>query len=160
MGQARHGCAKTTHNVRKAIQRSTATISELAEQYDINPKTVMKWRQRKSVEDMPVGPRSPHLTVLSVEEEVLCVAFRKHTLLPIDGCLYRQVLSSIFSRSAPCQLISQPPTAARAIAVLFWALPTLLPDKLEVGVLSDPDSVEDRSLHEPWARPEASLKSA
>ena len=27
-------------------------------------------------------------TVLSAEEEALCVAFRKHTLLPLDDCLY------------------------------------------------------------------------
>ena len=44
MGQVLHGSAKTTHAIRNAIQRSKATISELAERYDLNPKTVMKWR--------------------------------------------------------------------------------------------------------------------
>jgi len=48
----------------------------------------MKWRQRQSVEDLPMGPKEPHSTVMSVEEEALCVAFRKHTLLPLDDCLY------------------------------------------------------------------------
>ena len=42
MGQIRHGSATATHAVRTAIQRSMATIAALAEQYDINPKTVMK----------------------------------------------------------------------------------------------------------------------
>ncbi len=42
MGQVLHGNAKTTHIVRAAIQRSTATITELADQYDLTPKTVMK----------------------------------------------------------------------------------------------------------------------
>src|SRR5262249_17751842 len=59
-----------------------------AEKYDLNPKTVMKWRHRQSVEDMPMGPQNARSTVLSAEEEALCVAFRKHTLLPPDDCLY------------------------------------------------------------------------
>lgn len=88
MGQVLHGSAKTTHTVRTAIQRSKATIADLAATHGGNPKTVMKWRQRQSVEDLPMGPRSPHSTVLSIEEEALCVAFRKHTLLPLDDCLY------------------------------------------------------------------------
>ena len=48
----------------------------------------MKWRARKTVDDNPMGPKSPRSTVLSSEEEALCVAFRKHTLLPLDDCLY------------------------------------------------------------------------
>jgi len=88
MGQILHGSAKTTHAVRAAIQRSKATIAQLSEQYDLNPKTVMKWRKRSSVEDMPMGPKDVRSTVLSVAEEALCVAFRKHTLLPLDDCLY------------------------------------------------------------------------
>jgi transposase-like protein len=88
MGQILHGSAKTTHAVRAAIQRSKATIAQIAEKYDLNPKTVMKWRRRQSVEDMPMGPQDARSTVLSVEEEAMCVAFRKHTLLPLDDCLY------------------------------------------------------------------------
>lgn len=88
MGQVRHGSAKTTHAVRKAIQRSTATITQLAERYDINPKTVMKWRNRQTVEDAAMGPKTPRSTVLTPEQEALCIAFRKHTLLPLDDCLY------------------------------------------------------------------------
>jgi Integrase core domain len=48
----------------------------------------MKWRRRQSVEDMPMGPQGARSTVLSAEQEALCVAFRKHTLLPLDDCLY------------------------------------------------------------------------
>jgi transposase-like protein len=88
MGQVLHGSAKTTHAVRAAIQRSKATVAELAERYNLNPKTVMKWRHRASVDDMPMGPKEARSTVLSAEEEALCVAFRKHTLLPLDDCLY------------------------------------------------------------------------
>jgi len=88
MGQVLHECATTTHAVRKAIQRSQASVSELAERYGINQKTVRKWRARKSVEDSPMGPRNTRSTSLSPEEEAACVAFRKHTLLPLDDCLY------------------------------------------------------------------------
>ena len=88
MGQVLHGGATTTHAVRATIQRSTATIAELSEQYDLNPKTVMKWRGRTSVKDMPMGPGNPRSSVLTIAEEALCVAFRKHTLLPLDDCLY------------------------------------------------------------------------
>ncbi len=88
MGQILHGSAKTTHAVRAAIQRSKASVAELAERYDLNPKTVRKWRKRTSVEDQPMGPKNPRSTVLSPEEEVACVALRRHTLLPLDDCLY------------------------------------------------------------------------
>ena len=88
MGQILHGSAKTTHAIRAAIQRSKASLQALAEQYDLNPKTVAKWRKRSSVEDRPMGPKQPRSTVLSAEEEALCVALRKHTLLPLDDCLY------------------------------------------------------------------------
>jgi transposase InsO family protein len=88
MGQILHGSAKTTHVVRAAIQRSKASIKELAGRYDLNPKTVTKWKKRAFVHDAPMGPKAPHSTVLNAEEETLSVALRKHTLLPLDDCLY------------------------------------------------------------------------
>ena len=54
----------------------------------INPKTVAKWRKRQTVEDRKTGPKEPRSTVLSEEEEAMVVAFRRHTLLPLDDCLY------------------------------------------------------------------------
>ncbi|APO77622.1 hypothetical protein AM571_PB00340 (plasmid) [Rhizobium etli 8C-3] len=33
-------------------------------------------------------PKDPHSTTLSLEEEAAIVAFRRHTLLPLDDCLY------------------------------------------------------------------------
>ncbi len=35
-----------------------------------------------------MGPKHPRSTVLTLEEEAIIVAFRKHTLLPLDDCLY------------------------------------------------------------------------
>jgi len=54
----------------------------------INPKTVAKWRRCSSVCDARMGPREPRSTILSKQEEALVVAFRRHTLLPLDVCLY------------------------------------------------------------------------
>ena len=88
MGQILHGSATTTHAVRAAIQRSKASIQELSERYGINPKTVTKWKKRDFVTDTPMGPKDVRSTVLSKEEEALVVAFRRHTLLPLDDCLY------------------------------------------------------------------------
>ena len=88
MGQIRHGCATTTHAIRAAIQRSQASNAELSRELGINVKTVAKWRRRQTVEDLRTGPKKPRSTVLSEEEEAIVVAFRRHTLLPLDDCLY------------------------------------------------------------------------
>jgi hypothetical protein len=37
--------------------------------------------------DLPTRPKQPKSTVLSLEEEAIMVAFRRHTLLPLDDCL-------------------------------------------------------------------------
>src|SRR6201995_2976158 len=88
MGQILHGCATTTEAVRRAIQNSEESLRALARRYGINPKTVAKWRKRETVADRPTGPKKARSTVLSVEDEAIVVAFRKHTLLPLDDCLY------------------------------------------------------------------------
>src|SRR5215208_1418925 len=86
MGQVLHGSATTTEAIRRAIQNSQASLRSLAKRYSINPKPVAPWKRRTSVADQPTGPRAPHSTVLSVE--AIVVAFRRHTLLPLDDCLY------------------------------------------------------------------------
>jgi transposase InsO family protein len=88
MGQIRHGSATTTHAVRAALQRSQASLAALSEEFGINPKTVAKWRKRQTVEDQKTGPKEPRSTVLSETDEAMIVAFRRHTLLPLDDCLY------------------------------------------------------------------------
>jgi transposase-like protein len=114
MGQILHGSAKTTHVVRAAIQRSKASIKELAGRYDLNPKTVTKWKKRAFVHDAPMGPKAPHSTVLSAEEEALAVAFRKHTLLPLDDCLYAlQATIPHLTRSSLHRLLMMKPAKDR-----------------------------------------------
>ena len=76
MGQVLHGSASTTAAIRRAIQNSQESLRTLSKRHGINPKTVAKWRGRSNT------------TVLSIEDEAIVVAFRKHTLLPLDDCLY------------------------------------------------------------------------
>ena len=88
MGQILHSSATTTEAVRRAIQHSQESLRALAGRYGINQKTVAKWKRRTSAADPPTGPKRPKSTVLSVEEEAIVVAFRRHTLLALDDCLY------------------------------------------------------------------------
>ena len=103
MGQVRHGSATTTHAVRAAIQRSQASLATLSRDLGINPKTVAKWRKRQTVEDLKTGPREPRSTILTEAEEATIVAFRRHTLLPLDDCLYalQPSIPHPIQRSAP-----------------------------------------------------------
>ena len=87
MGQVLHGSARTTPAVRRLIQQSPESLQSLATRHGINPKTVAKWRSRTTTADAPMGPK-PASTVLSAEQEAMAVAFRQHTLLPLDDCLY------------------------------------------------------------------------
>ena len=88
MGQILHGCATTTAALHRTIQHSQESLTRLAARYHINAKTVAKWRKRTTVKDAPMGPRRPHSTVLTIEQEATIVAFHRQTLLPLDDCLY------------------------------------------------------------------------
>ncbi len=87
MGQILHGSARTTAAVRRAIQHSQESLRTLASRHGVNPKTIAKWRKRTTVADRRTGP-APKSTVLSLQQEAVVVAFRRHTLLPLDDCLY------------------------------------------------------------------------
>jgi transposase InsO family protein len=88
MGQLLHGSATTTEAVRRAIQVGQESVRALARRYGISPTTVQKWRKRASLRDAPMGPKQVRSTVLTLKEEAVVVAFRRHTLLPLDDCLY------------------------------------------------------------------------
>ena len=66
----------------------------MAKRYGLSRNTVTKWRARTTIEDAPMGPRSPHSTVLTAVEEAMVVEFRRRTLLPLDdvlGCLRESI---------------------------------------------------------------------
>jgi transposase InsO family protein len=88
VGQILHGSATTTEAVRRAIQNSQESLRALSRRYGINQKTVAKWKRRAFVADLPTGPKQPKSTVLTIDDEAIIVAFRRHTLLALDDCLY------------------------------------------------------------------------
>jgi transposase-like protein len=101
MASVLHGSARTTPRIRAELQASKESARSLAARYDLNPKTVGKWRQRTTTADAPMGPKAPKSTVLTPAEEAIVVAFRQKTLLPLDdvlGCL-RDTIPNL-SRSA------------------------------------------------------------
>ncbi len=107
MAGSLHGSARTTPRVRAELQASKEKTSSLpsvaipsadadgtfgnyAQRYGLSRTTVAKWRARATTEDAPMGPSSPHSTVLTLAEEAMVVEFRRRTLLPLDdvlGCL-------------------------------------------------------------------------
>ena len=108
---------RPTAAVRRAIQHRQASLRVLAQRHGINPKTVAKWKKRPSVQDERTGPKEPRSTVLSPEEAIV-VAFRRHTLLPLDDCLYTlQATLPHLTRSA-CT------AASSATASLACPIPT------------------------------------
>ena len=88
MGQVLHGRATTTEAVRRAIQAGQESVRALARRHGVSPTTVQKWRKRAFAADAAMGPKAPRPTVLSPEDEAVVVAFRRHTLLPLDDRLY------------------------------------------------------------------------
>lgn len=88
MGQILHGSVRTTDAICQAIQNSQESLRALSKRFGINQKTVAKWRKRSSVADQRTGAKEPKSTVLTIEEEAIIVAFRRHTLLALDDCLY------------------------------------------------------------------------
>ena len=122
MGQILHGSAKTTHAVRAAIQRSKASIQELASRYDLNPKTVMKWRKRAFLYDAPMGPKVPRSTVLSAEEEALAVAFREGRNEPAEivAKLVRLKVDIVVTYGTPSILVAKQATST--IPIVFAAV--------------------------------------
>jgi len=88
MGQVLHSNARTTEAIRREIRNSEESIAKAAVRFNVNPKTILKWRKRKDTKDLPMGPKKIKSTVLSEAEEEAIVAFRKMTELPLDDVLY------------------------------------------------------------------------
>ena len=84
MGDIQHANAKTTPRVRKEIQESSETITELASRLSLNPKTVTKWKNAGRTTDKRSGPTNPKSTVLTEQEEQIICEFRRVTKFSLD----------------------------------------------------------------------------
>ena len=88
MGQILHANARTTEAIRREIRLCKESIAKAAKRFNVNPKTIIKWRKREDTKDLRMGPKKIKSTVLSEAEEAAIVAFRKLTELPLDDVLY------------------------------------------------------------------------
>ena len=169
MGQVLHNCARTTAAVRRAIQHSQESLLKLAERYDLNPKTVQKWRRRCFVEDAPMGPKEPHSTTLTREQEAIAVAFRKHTLLPLDDCLYalqaprsrnslvpRSIAASNVMASAVCRASMLRLLPERSLKIIpsatFTSISPRSEPRRENSISSSPSTALQSSPSLVWSR--------
>ncbi len=96
-----HPQARTTPLVRAEIKASSASLSDLAERYNISKATVRKWRQREQPTDLSHRPHRLS-TNLSPAQEAIVVELRRLLLLPLDDLLVitREFISATASRSA------------------------------------------------------------
>ena len=83
MGYILHGSAKTTPKIRKEIHESKESIVKLAKKYNLNPKTILKWKHRSSFTDKRSGPKQPR-SVLSAKEQAIVCEFKRLTHLSLD----------------------------------------------------------------------------
>jgi hypothetical protein len=96
-----HGSAKTTPSEREAIQASDEKNTVLAKQYNVNRKTIAKWKPRKFSSDVRMGPKNPRSKFLTLDDEAIILAYRWRTRLWLDDSLVRlRRLMPKLSRSA------------------------------------------------------------
>lgn len=83
----RHRNATTTPEMRRLIQVSDLSVSQLAKQLKVSESTIRKWRKRNSVVDASNTPH--HLnTTLSPIEEYVVVGLRHQLKMPLDRLLH------------------------------------------------------------------------
>lgn len=82
-----------------------------------------------------MGPKAPRSTVLTPEEEAIAVAFRKHTLLPLDDCLYAlQATIPHLTRSALHRWLSRQAFKLDGGEAAVHALTVAFPNVAGVGL--------------------------
>lgn len=85
------------------------SLRMLAKGHGINPKTVTMWQQRTATPDRPTGPKEPNSTVLSVLDEAVFVAARRHPLPPLDDRAAARCYEDVQWRSQCAGVIPPPP---------------------------------------------------
>lgn len=93
MSQGYHTNAKTNMHSREIIQQSDLTNIELAERFEINEKTVSKWKNREGLIDKSSRPHTIKRSLSELEREVIRVV-RTLTWLELDD-LVDSILPSI-----------------------------------------------------------------
>ncbi len=98
-----HKNATTTPVIRRKIQLAPKDVSvaQLACQFGVTERTIMRWRNREEVYDRPHTPHNLKTSFSEIEEEII-VELRKTLLLTLDDLLrvVREFLKPDCSRSA------------------------------------------------------------
>jgi len=71
MLQKLHKNAKTNYLIRREIQSSKSSVTELARKFNISWLTVKKWQTRKSVEDKSSRPDKTRTSLLKEQEDLI-----------------------------------------------------------------------------------------
>ncbi|WP_220767344.1 transcriptional regulator [Shewanella sp. MBTL60-007] len=84
--EARHRNATTTPEMRRFIQESDLSVSQLSKILNISEATVRKWRKRDSIENCPNTPHHLNTTLTPLQEYVV-VGLRYQLKMPLDKLL-------------------------------------------------------------------------
>ncbi|WP_299787534.1 transcriptional regulator [uncultured Shewanella sp.] len=84
--ETRHRNATTTPEMRRFIQESDLSVTQLSKVLNISEATVRKWRKRDSVENTPNTPHHLNTTLTPLQEYVV-VGLRYQLKMPLDKLL-------------------------------------------------------------------------
>ena len=95
-----HAQARTTPRTRAEIKKSSASLVELADIYNISLATARKWKGRDDHQDLSHRPHKLN-TTLTPGQEAIAVELRCLTLLPLDDlvAVVREFINPNVSRS-------------------------------------------------------------
>lgn len=83
MSQVYHSNARTNQHVREIIQNSDLTNVELADKYNVNVKTIAKYRKRDFLNDKSSRPDNVKYALTPLEKELIRVV-RTITWMELD----------------------------------------------------------------------------
>jgi transposase-like protein len=83
MANILHANATTTPRIREEIQKSMESAAVLAKRYNLNIKTIYKWRKAGRTADNPSGPTKVRSVLSDIEQQVIC-EFRRVTRFSLD----------------------------------------------------------------------------
>lgn len=78
-----HPRAKTNIHIRRLIKESSESHYVLAQRFNLNPKTILKWKHRSDLQDRPYGAKTHHFTLSEWEQKII-VKVRKHLKHNLD----------------------------------------------------------------------------
>ena len=91
-----HRQARTTPKIREEIRASKdqMTLDQAAKHFNVSRSTILKWRNRESVEDRSHCPGQIHTALTPIQEEIV-VLIRRSLLLTVDDLQKRYLLVAI-----------------------------------------------------------------